>query len=75
MTDTNNPLITLEPKYQEIIRDWQALWNLEETERTRWLLMTPPWGAPISFPDQFPLTQSRRVWQDYVLSSRGQYVY
>jgi len=33
MTDTTASLITREPKYQEIIRDWQALWSLEQTER------------------------------------------
>ena len=56
MVDSAASLITLEPTYQEHIQDWEALWNLEETPRPRWLLSTPPSLVPL-FTGQYPLTR------------------
>jgi hypothetical protein len=56
MVDPNASLITAEPTYQERIQDWEALWNLEETPRPRWLLSTPPSLMPM-FTGQYPLTE------------------
>lgn len=62
-------LITLEPRYQKLIQDWKTLWNLEEVDRPRWLLSTPPWSVPLFFPDQYPLTQ---FFQDKAMQLRGE---
>lgn len=56
MMDSTASLITLEPRYQKLIQDWEALWNLEETARPRWLLSTPPSLMPI-FTGKYPLTE------------------
>jgi hypothetical protein len=39
--------IVLEPRYRRIVEDWEALWNLEEAPRARWLLPTGPSLVPL----------------------------
>jgi len=49
-------LITREPRYQRLVADWQALWDLEEAPLARWLLSTAPALLPI-YTGRYPLTK------------------
>jgi hypothetical protein len=62
------PLITLEPKYQQLIEEWKALWGLEEADRPRWLLPSAPSLTPIHA-GRYPLTQ---YFRDMEMQFRAQ---
>ena len=49
-------LITREPRYQRLVADWEALWNLEEAPRARWLLTTAP-ALMSRYTGRYPLTK------------------
>jgi hypothetical protein len=61
-------LITLEPRYQKLIQEWEGLWGLEDVPQSRWLLPSAPALTPI-VSGRYPLTQ---YFRDMEMQFRGQ---
>lgn len=60
--------IVFEPRYQRITQEWQALWDLKEAPRARWLLPSAPSLVPL-LTGKYPL---RQYFRDRTMQLEGQ---